>query len=193
MSTLPSLSTSLSTRFQPAITIGCDSELGRIQSVWAEYQFFICSSGFLLLSSIPPLSLLSTVSVPFFCLLVFRLYSGSYDCAPLSRESLPRERFAIEGCSYRCFPGCFALLTPHPFSHSHRHWRQLNVSFLTNSKRHVILESIGGKLTWSCDLTPWSIEICLDVLNKKVKYAGCRIYFFLISRVSLSNSIQIRS
>lgn len=45
MSTLSSLSTPLTTRFQPAITIGCDSELGRIQSVWAEYQFFICSWG----------------------------------------------------------------------------------------------------------------------------------------------------
>lgn len=54
------------------------------------------------------------LSVPFFRLPVFLLYSGALLALMtvlLSRESLPRERFAIEGCSYR-FPGAFRSFNP---------------------------------------------------------------------------------
>lgn len=117
-----SLSTSLSTRFQPAITIGCDSELGRIQSVWAEYQFFICSWFHSL-----------SLSIPFFRLPVFLLHPsslGSYDSAPLARIS-PKGKICSRGIVIGS-PGRFDLLTSRPFSHLRHHRRQLNVSFLTN-------------------------------------------------------------
>lgn len=93
----------------------------------------------------------------------------------LSRESLPRERFAIEGCSYR-FPGAYR-----PFnlaSHSRRHRRELNVSFLTKTrKRHLTFESVGKKLTRLRDLTAWCIEIHFWCIIWRIM-SSYRQYFF---------------
>lgn len=116
-STLSPLSTSLSIRFQLAITIGCDSSSG-------ESNPFGESTDSLFVPA--PLSLSFSLSFPLFRFLYPSSLSwsarGLMTVLP-SRESLPGERFATEGCSYR-FPGAFRPFYPPRFSP-----RSFNVSF----------------------------------------------------------------
>lgn len=153
---------SLSTRYHNRMRL----EPRRIQSVQGEYQFFTCSCrpSFALSASLPFLLLpFPFLPIPFLfrelstspCLSFHSVFSFLFFVPValvlmtplLSRESLPGERFATEGCSYR-FPGAFR---PFAFPLSSVPLAASAPSFASHSQqarnRHVTLESVIGKLT----------------------------------------------
>lgn len=107
----------------------CDSSPGESNPKRErEYRFFICTwCPF----SLPSFPLIPSFFISFLFVLI-RLMT-----VLLSRKSLPRERFATEGCSYRC-PGAFRPFCP-PLSTSHSEQAR---------NRRVTHESVIGKLTW---------------------------------------------
>lgn len=100
----------------------------------------------------------------------------------LSRESLPRERFAIEGCSYR-FPGVFRPFNPASF-----------LAFVPSSvpAQHLIFNKLESgtnsrKYQWKIDpIAPWR-ERYLDILFEE--YQIQRI-FLNINSVIISIQMQ---
>lgn len=187
----PSLSTSLSIRFQPAITIGCDASPGEsnpfgesTNSLFVSdslsfslplliffYSFYRSLSGFLSLSLYFLLFLPSS-----FLALVFLVLMTLF----LSQESLPRERFATEGYSYR-FPGAFRPFTPIFFPTplpSSRHSRLLNVSFWTNSKSALSKVPLENWL--NCNLMATSKYTLLPYKTRLLTYI-----YFVMSAVSI--------
>lgn len=93
-----------------------------------------------------------------------------------SRENLSQGKDSLLKGVVIGSPGCFDLLTPHPFLHSRRHRRQLNVSFLTNSKA----ARNSRKYRWKIDSIVrshadryWNISWCIIW---RVRYVR-RIFF----------------
>lgn len=106
----------------------------------------------------------------------------------LSRESLPRERFAIEGCSHR-LPGVFWPFNPISllaFAPSSVPAQRLIFDKLENGTwfAKVSVEN-WFKLISRC----WRIEIYFNALSEE----SVIVRYFLVSIMSLSNSIQMRN
>lgn len=139
------------------------SSLSQLSSLFPTSVFLSLSFAFPPSSFIPVLSALMTVL--------------------LSRESLPRERFAIEGCSYR-FPGVFRPFNPASF-----------LAFAPSSMpaQHLILNELESgtnsrKYQWKIDLIEqfhvmahWNVSWRIYYLTSQIRY--CRIFLNINSVV----------